>query len=134
MSQEIQNMTFADKCKTLLDVERAIKGLATKAAEIAGAKRDLDAQEEALRAAIAAEMQADGVMQAEECGLVFALQNAPRRVIVTDEAQVPEDYFKVTRTLDKTKINTDAKEGKSIPGTALNNGGQTLVIRAKGRK
>lgn len=133
MNPEIAQLSFPEKCRFLLDIEAAIKKLAEKATEIAGSKRDLEAQETALRDAILAEMQADGVTNAEECGLVFAVQNKPRGVVVTDEAQIPEEYFKVSRTLDKKAVNAAAKEGKAIPGTALDNGGQTLTIRAKGR-
>ncbi len=133
MSEELKSMSFADKCKALLDVEKSIKGLADKAAQITSAKRDLEGTETSLREAIITEMSTDGVTQAEECGLVFAVQNSPRRIVVTDETQVPDEYFKTVRSLDKTKLNAAAKE-QDIPGTALNNGGQILVIRAKGRK
>lgn len=134
MSEEIQSMTFSEKCAALLKVEQAIDGLAKKAADIAGAKRNLESEYEDLRLAIASEMQADGVTSAEECGLVFALQNKPRGVIVTDEKSVPDEYFKTIRTLDKTKLNAAVKEGTPVPGATLDNGGQILAIRAKGRK
>lgn len=130
---DISKMTFTEKCKAVLDVELAIRKLAEKASDIAGLKRDLDAEETTLREAITTEMQKDGVMSADECGLVFALQNVPRKVVVTDETKIPEAYFKTTRTLDKTKLNAACKEGADIAGTAWSNGGQTLAIRAKGR-
>lgn len=133
MQEEINQMPFVEKCKALLEVEGAIKGLAARAADIAGLKRDLDAQEASLRMAILTEMQADGVMNAEECGLVFAVQNKPVSVIVTDEKQIPDEYFKTVRTLDKTALNAAVKGGKSVAGTSLSNGGQTLAIRSKGR-
>lgn len=131
--EEIKQLPFTEKCENLLHVEQAIKGLAGKAAEIAGAKRDLEVQEIALREAILAEMQSDGVTSAEECGLVFAVQNKPAGIIVTDENQIPDEYFKTERRLDKTALNAAVKSGTSVPGTSLNNGGQTLAIRAKGR-
>lgn len=131
---EYRTLPFAEKCATLLRVEKAVEGLATKAREIASSKRDLETQEMALREAILEEMSNDGVTSAEECGLVFAVQNAPQKVIVTDENQIPDDYFKTTRTLDKTLVNQAVKDGYTILGTTLSNGGQTLVIRSKGRK
>lgn len=130
---DISKMTFPEKCAAVLNVEASIKALADKASAIAGLKRDLDAEETALRDSILAEMQADGVTNAEECGLVFALQNVAKKVIVTDEAKIPDEYFKTIRTLDKTKLNAACKEG-DIAGTSWSNGGQTLAIRAKGRQ
>ncbi len=129
---DISKMTFTEKCAAVLKIEASIKSLADKASDIAGLKRDLDAEETALRDSIAAEMQADGVTSAEECGLIFALQNVAKKVIITDETKVPEEYFKTTRTLDKTALNKACKE-KNVAGTSWSNGGQTLAIRTKGR-
>lgn len=57
-------------------------------------------------------------------------RKAPALVVV-DESKIPDEYFKTERTLMKSEINKAHKEGKTIAGTTLSNGGETLTIRSK---
>ncbi len=50
-------------------------------------------------------------------------------VVVTDEAAIPEEYVRVTRSPDKPAIGADLKAGVVIPGAALANGMPSLQIR-----
>ena len=60
---------------------------------------------------------------------ILTLQSAPQRVLINDESKLPEDMFRVTKAVDKTKIKNELKDGKSVPGAELSNGGTMLVIR-----
>jgi len=122
-----------EKCKAILDVEARLKDLAEKAAKIATVKRSLETTYENLREELTLEMAAQGCLQTEYAGLSFALQNAPRRVIVADESRIPDEFFKITKTLDKKKLNEEMKD-HDIDGCLWSNGGQQLVIRAKSRR
>lgn len=62
-------------------------------------------------------------------GTVSITTIAPKP-IVTDETLVPEKYFKNERTLVKSLINDDFKNGEAIPGVSLDNGGQSCSIRS----
>jgi len=122
-----------EKCKAILDVEARLKDLAEKAAKIATVKRSLEVTYENLREELTAEMEAHGCLETEYAGLVFALTRAPRRVIVSDESRIPDEFFKVTKTLDKKRLNEEMKT-KDIDGCLWSNSGQQLVIRAKSRR
>lgn len=56
------------------------------------------------------------------------LQQAPSKVLILDETNLPEEAFKITKTVDKTKLKNMLKEGP-VTGAELSNGGQMLVIR-----
>lgn len=129
---DISSLDLEAKCKAILDIEDKLKPLTQKASEIAGVKRDLESTLEQLREGVAKDMAEMGVVENEHDGLIFALQNAPRRVIVTDESKIPDEFFKTTRALEKKKLN-DAMKDRDIDGAAWSNGGHQLVIRAKGR-
>ena len=55
----------------------------------------------------------------------IAVQKSPTSLKVTDEASIPQEYFKVipvTRKLDTTAVKTALKDGKEIPGAELVSG------------
>lgn len=49
--------------------------------------------------------------------------------IVTDEGLIPDEYFKTERTLRRSDVTADLKDGVVIPGAVLSNGGTTIVIK-----
>ena len=53
---------------------------------------------------------------------------APPSVLVTDEQLIPNEYFKVERTLRRSDVLSDLKVGVVIDGAQLSNGGETLRI------
>jgi hypothetical protein len=53
---------------------------------------------------------------------------APPSVLVTDEQLIPEEYFKVERTLRRADLLSDLKVGVVVEGAQLSNGGETLRI------
>lgn len=61
--------------------------------------------------------------------------NGPRRVIITDEAEVPESYCRIKREPAKDIIREALEAGEYVPGAALSNGETTLrVLVAPERK
>lgn len=56
----------------------------------------------------------------------------PEHLIITDESIVPEDYWRVKRTINKERLNRAMKAGIIPPGTSLSNDrSATLIIRRK---
>lgn len=55
----------------------------------------------------------------------------PPKPIVADENKIPDEYFITERKLDKVKLNAAIKDGASIDGVSLSNGGETVTIRIK---
>jgi hypothetical protein len=53
---------------------------------------------------------------------------APPSVLVLDEDKIPDNYFKIERTLRRSDVLADLKVGVVIEGAQLSNGGETLRI------
>jgi hypothetical protein len=53
---------------------------------------------------------------------------APTSLLVTDEQLIPDEYFKVERTLRRADLLSDLKVGVVVDGAQTSNGGETLRI------
>jgi hypothetical protein len=54
----------------------------------------------------------------------------PPKPVITDEAAIPAQYWRQPDpVLDKTAINAASKDGATIPGVTMSNGGTSLRIR-----
>ena len=53
------------------------------------------------------------------------------KVIVTDEAALPDEFCRIKREPDKGKIKAALAELKPVPGATLSNAEDTLAIRVK---
>lgn len=61
----------------------------------------------------------------------IGFRNLPAKVVITDEANIPDDFMRIKKTPDKTKIKTALKDGQEVPGTTLANGGEAFYVRTK---
>lgn len=52
------------------------------------------------------------------------------KVIIIDENAITDEYLIVKKEPNKTAIKKALKEGKHVPGAALSNGGETIMVRA----
>lgn len=86
---------------------------------------------EALRQAAFAAMDAIGLRSLKDPEFTATVSAGRASAIVTDEAEVPDEYWKVTRAIDKAAINQATKDGVVIPGVILTNGVGQLTIRSK---
>ena len=61
-----------------------------------------------------------------------SLRAVPPSVVVIDEAQIPQDYWKPQAPrLDRQGISAALKGGSAIPGAALSNPQMTISVRTK---
>lgn len=62
----------------------------------------------------------------------ISLKSTAKQLVITDEAQLPSQYWKAQDpTLDKKALKDALKDGVDVPGAVLSNGSQTLSIRRK---
>jgi hypothetical protein len=54
---------------------------------------------------------------------------SPDKVIITDEAAIPDQYQVIKKEPNKTAIKNALKNGTYVPGATLSNGGTTLSVR-----
>jgi Gp157 protein len=61
-------------------------------------------------------------------GTVTLKRSGNPTVLVTDEAQIPDGYFLIERTLDKRLLLADLKVGVVVDGAVLANAAPTIAI------
>lgn len=61
----------------------------------------------------------------------LSVRDVPPKIVVTDDAAVPDDLCRIKRTPDMAAIKAEVEAGRSVSGVALGNGGTTLTIRRK---
>lgn len=113
-------------------------------------EREADAQSDAIKVRMdalkarkdAAERRKEGIRK-----LMFRLMNAaslrkvmlaeatlsvravPPSLVVTDEAVIPDQFWKEVRTLDRSSVLNELKAGHEVAGAQLSNGGETISVR-----
>ena len=88
----------------------------------AGKKRELISQV----------MERAEITKISESDFTASLRQSPRPLMVSDEAKIPDEFWKPQPSkLDRQKLMDGLKNGRSIPGAALGNGGQCLSVRVK---
>jgi hypothetical protein len=58
-----------------------------------------------------------------------SVANSPDKVIITDEAAIPDEFMRIKREPDRTLIKKALNANIYVPGATLSNGGTTIVIR-----
>lgn len=110
------------------EVEALIAGIEDHERQIKARKDRLKHQAEMLRAAVGVAMQTAELDRAETPVATVARKNVPPRAIVTEEADLPAQFWTPQPPkLDKRKLLAALKEG-AVPGASLSNGGQTIQI------
>lgn len=84
----------------------------------------------ALRGLIMKIMNTAGLRKAELPEVTLSIRHGQQRVLIINEAEIPEEYMRVrvTREPDKARIKAGLSDGYIIPGCALSNGEPNLAI------
>lgn len=59
----------------------------------------------------------------------ISVVNAPDKVIITDEAAIPDAFMRITKEPNKAAIKTALKNGEYVSGATLSNPGTTIQVR-----
>lgn len=91
---------------------------------------NINARIERRRNALLAAFQNAGV-KTLRCPLgTVGVRPTPAKVITTDESLIPDEFMKPRDpVLDKRALLAALKEGRTVPGATLSNGGVTISIR-----
>lgn len=120
---------------TLLSVEEdqlMVDGLTARIDDLNERRARFKDRIEAKRALIEQALQIGGEPKVEtDLGTVY-LRPVPAKVVVTDEASIPSQFW----LPEPPKLNTKAvlaalNSGLEIPGATLSNGGQSMTLRRK---
>jgi hypothetical protein len=67
-----------------------------------------------------------------EPDFTVSLRSVPPSVVIIDEGQIPQDYWKPQPPrLDRQGLSAALKSGSAIPGAALSNSQMTISVRTK---
>lgn len=86
---------------------------------------------ERLREAVFLLMEQAGIPKIERPDFSASIRNNPARVIITDEATVPDQYCRISRLPNLNDIRAALKDNIAIPGVTLGNGGRSIAVRVK---
>ncbi len=84
------------------------------------------------RELITSVMERANIKKLAESDFTVSLRAVPPSVVVIDEAEIPQDYWKPQPPrLDRQGISAALKGGSAIPGAALSNPEMTISVRTK---
>ena len=86
---------------------------------------------EALRGTAFAMMDALGLSKFSMPEFTASVGKPRGGLLITDEAQIPDEYMRVKREPDKARILEDLQNGVEITGAVVANGVPTFTVRSK---
>jgi hypothetical protein len=123
---------FSEIVRNIGATQAVVVGTIAYIEQLRERKARLERREYALRALIFNVMQAaelHGPITLPEATL--SIRNGPKKVVIVNEHELPESYWRVKREPDKTRIKTDLQDGTNVSGAMLSNGEPTLSVRIK---
>lgn len=112
------------------DDEMLVTGIKERIEQLRARAERLTARAAAKREAVLLAMVETGRKKIEAPDCTVSVRATPASVVITDETAIPDDYLKPQPPkVDKAAIRDALKQGASIPGAMLSNGGQSLGIR-----
>lgn len=106
-------------------------GIAGRIAELELRQGRFTRREQAMRILAFKLMQWADQKKVELPEVTMSIRKGTPKVIITDEAAIPFDYMRITKSPNKDLIGGFLKDGKTIPGTELSNAEPTLSVRTK---
>jgi len=113
------------------DAEENIDGIETKMDQRKARKARFEQRYEAMRALAFKLMQQANVKKIVLPTATLSIRNGQPRVIITDEAALPENCIRIKREPDKVMIKELINQGVPITGAELSNAEPTLAVRVK---
>lgn len=112
------------------DCEAIVVGCKAQSEVLMSRARKFDARRERVRTLIEQAMLIADLPSAKRPTATVTVKRTPPKPMITDESLIPARFFKAPPpVLDKTAISAAAKDGETIPGVGLDNGGVSLQIR-----
>lgn len=110
--------------------EAFAEALSSRIGEMKARKDRLENRVEMTRAAIASAMGAVNMRKITLPVATLTLKATPPKVIVTEESDIPSNFWKPQPPkLDKQALGDALKDGRTIAGATLSNGGSTIQVK-----
>ena len=134
MIDEAETDVFALLRSVVLAVqenESLVASIAERMKSLTERKDRFARRAESLRGTVLAMMDAMEIQKHQAPEFTISVGKPRAGLLITDEAEIPEEYTRIKREPDKKKILDDLKEGVVITGAILANGVPTLTVRSK---
>lgn len=116
----------------LAEIDALAEAIKTQKDNLSARARRLDVQSDTIRAALVLAMSTADLTKLELPQATLSRKPTPPSIVVTDESAVPSTWWtRPDPTLDKRALLAALKDGQTIPGAELSNGGETISIRFK---
>lgn len=125
--EEIMQLALAE----LAERECMAEAIAIRQKELAERKARMVAGADKMREIMADLMNRANVRKVELPEGTLSLGNAQQSLRITDDTALPDKFMRIKKEPDKAAIKDALKNGETIAGAELSNGGQQLTIRRK---
>jgi hypothetical protein len=105
-----------------------IAGTAAYIHELQDRKVRLERREHSLRSLIAKILNTADIRKAELPEATVYIKAGVPAVVIINEHEIPDEFWRVRREPDRTRIRAALKAGEHVPGTALSNAEPFLAI------
>ena len=113
------------------DAEERSVGVEKRIVDNVARRNRYDRRVDAMRSLAFKLMQQAGLRKLELTEATLSIRAGQPRVIITDEARLPEQFVRIKREPDKHLIASHLKAGEPVPGAELSNSEETLAVRVK---
>ena len=113
------------------DTDAKIDGIGNLIATLKARCDRFEQRSDAMRALAFKVLVQAGVKKLELVAATLSIRAGQPRVIITDEARLPEQFVRIKREPDKHLIASHLKAGEPVPGAELSNSEPTLAVRVK---
>lgn len=114
------------------DTKALVIGTKDRFEELKARKDRFELRVEGLRNLAFKIMESADVPKLELPEATLSIRKGQPQVIGGDDTcNIPDEYWKYSRDLDRTKIKDALKDGKTVPGFTLSNAAPSLTIRIK---
>lgn len=113
------------------DDQILLDGIKARKDELASREARIKKRVEYRRGLIEQMMAVSGERKIERPTFTASLSARPVKPVINDEAEIPSQFWKSKPVLDRTALNNALKNGESVPGACLDNGGESLTLRWK---
>lgn len=110
--------------------DAALSGaIAERIAAMQERKARIEARKDARRTAVLMAMETVGLKRLEAPEFTVSVGRSGGKVVVTDEALIPDEFVKIERKPMKKELAAALKAGTAIPGAMLGNPAPTLTVK-----
>lgn len=122
---------IASMIRHSLEDKAAAEALKQLESDYAARRQRLSARSEARRKAAFDLMVAIDERRIERPEFTLTIAAGKPSVIVTDDTVLPEQFFRITRTPNKTAVAEALERGAHVPGATWSNAAPHLTVRVK---